>query len=171
MEYNVIAGSGEVPAEHCLCFCKPVVINGKSYTTEIKSYTLQTDGRNYLRIEVNDDGWNPFNKWVFWHGFFCLGTGDEIIAVDLKTLENRRYSVDMYFGYFREHGEMLLAASAAGVLAFDTKMDLLWRNESLAVDGVTFGGVSENVLEISCEMAPPGGWVDKRLDILTGREL
>lgn len=55
MEYNIIAGSGEVPAEHCLCFCKPVVIKGKPYTADSKSYTVQIDGRNYLRIEVNDD--------------------------------------------------------------------------------------------------------------------
>lgn len=171
MEYNVIANSGEVPAEHCLCFCKPVFVNGKSYTTQSKSYTVQIDGRNYLRVEVNDDGWNPFNEWVFWHGSFCLGTGSDIIAVDLDTLEYKRYSVNMYFGYFLEYNDMLLAASASGVLAFDKNMNLLWRNENLAVDGVTFGGVSENVLEISCELDPPGGWVDKRLDIRTGEEL
>lgn len=171
MEYNVVADSGEVPAEHCLCFCKPVVINGKLYTTEGKFYTVQIDGRNFLRVEVNDDSWNPFNEWVFWHGSFCLGTGDEVIAVDPVTFEHKRYPVDMYFGYFLEHEEMLFAASAAGVLAFDKNMDLLWRNENLAVDGVCFGGVCENVLEISCELDPPGGWVDKRLDIRTGKEL
>lgn len=170
MEY-IIPDSGEVHAEHCLCFYKPVVINGKSYNIEDKFYTVQIDGRNYLRVKVNDDSWNPFNDWVFWRGFFCLGTGDEIIAVDLKSLEYKRYSVDMYFGCFSEYEEMLLAASAAGVLAFNAKMDLLWRNESLAVDGVTFGGVSGNVLDISCELDPPGGWVDKRLDIRTGKEL
>lgn len=73
--------------------------------------------------------------------------------------------------YFLEHEEILFAASAAGVLAFDRNMDLLWRNESLAVDGVTFGDIHGDVLEISCELDPPGGWVDKRLEILTGREL
>lgn len=171
MEYSVIADSGEVPAEHCLCFCKPVVIKDKSYTADSKFYTVQIDGRNYLRIEVNDDSWNPFNDRVFWRGFFCLGTGSDIIAVDLETLEYKQYSVDMYSGFFLEHGEMLLVASAAGVLSFDTKMNLLWRNENLAVDGVTFGGISGNVLDISCELDPPGGWVDKRLDIRTGEEL
>ena len=164
MEYNVIADSGEVSAEHCLCF-------GTLRLGADKFYTVQKDGRNYLRIEVDDDSWNPFNDRVFWRGFFCLGTGDDIIAVDLTSLEYKRYSVDMYFGYFLEHGEMLLAASGAGVLAFDRNMDLLWRNESLAVDGVTFGEVCGSVLEISCELDPPGGWVDKRLDILTGKKL
>lgn len=171
MEYNLIANSGEIPAEHCLCFCEPVFINGKSYTTEGKFYTVQIDGRNYLQIEVNDDSWNPFNKWVFWRGFFCLGTGTDIIAADLETLEYKRYSVDMYFSCFLEYGEMLLAASASGVLAFDTKMDLLWKNENLAGDGVIFGDVSGNILDISCDADPPGEWVDKRLDIRTGKEL
>lgn len=171
MEYCVITDSGEARAEHCLCFRKPLHINGKPYAVKSKFYTVQKNGRNYLRVEVNDDVWNPFNDVVLWRGFFCLGTGDEIIAVDLDTLEYKQYSVNCYFGYFAEHEEMLLAASAAGVLAFDAKMDLLWRNENLAVDGVTFGGVSGNVLDVSCELDPPGGWVDKRLDILTGNEL
>lgn len=159
MKYNVIENSGKVPAEHYLKF-------GSG-----KHYAVRADGRVLLRVEVDNDEWNPFNCGIVWRGYFCLGTGGEIIAVDLATLEYKRYSVEWYFGYFLEHGETLFAASAAGVLAFDTKMDLLWRNESLAVDGVTFGGVSGNVLEISCELDPPGGWVDKRLDILTGREL
>lgn len=164
MEYNVIADSGEVPAEHCLCF-------GTLRLGTDKFYTVQKDVRNYLRIEVDDDSWNPFNKWVFWRGFFCLGTGDEVIAVDLDTLEYKRYSVDWYFGYFLEHEEMLFAASAAGVLAFDKNMELLWRNESIAVDGVTFNGIENSALCVSCELDPPGGWVDKRLDIRTGKEL
>lgn len=159
MEYDIIVGSGEVSSEHCLKL-------GSG-----KHYTVQVDGRNYLRVEVDDDDWNPFNDGAVWRGYFCLGTGGEIIAVDLTTFEYKRYSVNWYFGYFLEHEETLFAASAAGVLAFDTKMDLLWRNETLAVDGVTFGGVFGDVLEISCELDPPGSWVDKRLDIQTGNEL
>ncbi|MDE6733655.1 MAG: hypothetical protein K2J77_12385 [Oscillospiraceae bacterium] len=159
MEYNIISNSGEVSAEHCLKL-------GSG-----KHYIVQVDGRDYLRVEVDDDDWNPFNDGTVWRGYFCLGTGSEIIAIDLTTFEYKRYSVDWYFGSFLEYEEMLFAASAAGVLAFDKNMDLLWRNESLAVDGVTFGGVFGEVLEISCELDPPGGWVDKQLDIQTGREL
>lgn len=159
MEYNVIANSGEVPAKHFLKF-------GSG-----KHYAVRADSQELLRVEVDNDDWNPFNDGIVWRGYFCLGTGGEIIAVDLQTLEYKRYSVEWYFGYFLEHEEILFAASAAGVLAFDTKMDLLWRNESLAVDGVTFGDIRGGVLEISCELDPPGGWVDKRLDIQTGREL
>lgn len=159
MEYKVISDSGEAAAEHYLEF-------GSG-----KLYAVRADGRDLLRVEVDNDVWNPFNCGIVWRGYFCLGTGSEIIAVDLTTFEYKRYSIDWYFGYFLEHGETLFAASAAGVLAFDGNMELLWRNESLAVDGVTFGGVCGGVLEISCELDPPGGWVDKRLDILTGSEL
>lgn len=159
MEYEIIPGSGEIPAEHLLKF-------GSG-----KHYAVRVDGRDHLRVEVDDDEWNPFNDGIIWRGYFCLGTGSEIIAVDLETLEYKRYSVDWYFGRFLEYEEILFAASAAGVLVFDKNMDLLWRNEGLAVDGVTFGGVSGNVLEISCELDPPGGRVKKRLDIQTGKEL
>ena len=159
MEYEIIPDSGGTAAEHYL-----KIGSGKFYT-------VRTSGRDLLRVEVDNDDRNPFNDGVVWRGYFCLGTGGVIIAVDLTTLEYKRYSVDWYFGSFLEREETLFAASAAGVLAFDKNMDLLWRNESLAVDGVTFGGVCGGVLEISCELDPPGGWVDKRLDIQTGREL
>lgn len=159
MEYEIIPDSGEIPAEHFLRL-------GSG-----KHYAVRGDGRDHLRVEVNDDEWNPFNDGIVWRGYFCLGTGSEIIAVDLTALEYKRYSVDGYFGRFLELGETLFAASAAGVLAFDKNMDLLWRNEGLAVDGVTFGDIRGDVLEISCELDPPGGWVEKRLDIQTGKEL
>lgn len=162
MEYEIIPNGGEIPAEHFLKL-------GSG-----KHYAVRADGRDLLRVEVDDDDWNPFNDGIVWRGYFCLGTGSEIIAVNLQTLEYKRYSVDWYFGRFLELDKTLFAASAAGVLAFDKNMDLLWRNESLAVDGVIFrevGGVCGDVLEVSCELDPPGGWVDKRLDIQTGTEL
>lgn len=121
--------------------------------------------------EFEDNAWNPFNEFITWHDFFCFGAGDKIVAANLETLEQKSYKVDMYFGRFYPCGDILLAASAAGVLAFNEKAELLWRNENLAVDGVTFGGVSGNVIDISCETDPPGGWADKRLDIRSGKTL
>lgn len=121
--------------------------------------------------EFTDNAWNPFNACITWHDFFCFGAGDKIIAANLETLEQKCFEVETYFGYFYPCGDILLAASAMGVLAFNEKTELLWRNEKLAVDGVTFGGISGNVLDISCETDPPGGWVNKRLDIRSGKEL
>lgn len=122
--------------------------------------------------ELAETAWNPFNACTVWRSYFCAGAGDKIIAADLETFEQKRYQAEWYFGRFYLHDDMLFAASAAGVLAFDEKMELVWRNEKLAVDGVTFSGVSENgVLSVSCELDPPGGWVDKRLSILTGKEV
>lgn len=159
MEYDVIENSGEIFAERRFKF------------GEGRSFTVKADGRDLLCVEVNPDEWNPFGEWVIWHDHFCLGTGSEMIAVNLRSFEYRRIEVDMYFGYFYQYGEMLFTASAAGVLAFDKNMELLWRNEDLAVDGVTFSGVVGSELYVSCEMDPPGGWVAKRLDIYTGNEI
>ena len=121
--------------------------------------------------EFTENAWNPFNACITWRDFFCFGAGDKIIAANLETLEQKRYAAKSYFGHFYPSDDILFAASAAGALAFDEKMELIWRNENLAVDGVTFGGVSGNVLDISCETDPPGGWVDKCLDIRSGKEL
>lgn len=121
--------------------------------------------------EFAENDWDPFNEFMVWHGFFCFGAGDKIITASLETQEQKRYAVRSYFGHFYPCRDILFAASAEGLLAFDEKMELLWRNEKLAVDGVTFGGISGNVVDISCEMDPPGGWVDRRLDIRSGKEL
>lgn len=158
-EYVFSPNCGEITAEHYLKL-------GSG-----KFYALREDGRSFLRIEVDRDDWNPFNSAAIWGRFFCLGTGSKIIAVNLNTLEYRQIDVDSYFGYFYQYGGILFAASASGVLAFDGEMDLLWRNESIAVDGVKFGGVEDGALCVSCELDPPGGWVDKRLDIANGKLL
>ncbi len=158
-EYSVIEDSGETAAKYYLRF------------GEGKFCTVLADGENFLRVEVDSNKWNTFSRGIMWCDHLCLGIGDEIIVVDLKTFVHRIYKADMYFGSFFENGELLFAASGTGVLAFNAEMELLWRNEDLAVDGVCFGGVCGNVLAISCEMDPPGGWHEKRLDIRTGKEL
>lgn len=158
-EYELVKNCGEVAAEHCL-----KIGSGKFYA-------LRLHGRNILRVEVNSDDWNPFNSGAVWERFFCLGTGSEIFIVDLNTFDYRQIKVDGYFGYFFQYGDMMFMASASGVLAFDTEMNLLWQNESIAVDGVLFHGVEDGALCVSCELDPPGGWVDKRLDIATGKLL
>lgn len=158
-EYELIKNCGEAAAEHCL-----KIGSGKFYA-------LSLHGRNVLRVEVNSDDWNPFNSGTVWGRFFCLGTGSEIIIVDLNTFEYRQIKVDGYFGYFFQYGDMMFAASASGVLAFGEEMDLLWRNEDIAVDGVLFHGIEDGALCVSCELDPPGGWVDKRLGIITGEPL
>ena len=158
-EYELIKNCGEVAAEHSL-----KIGSGKFYA-------LRLYEQNVLRVEVDNDDWNPFNTGTVWGRFFCLGTGSKIILVDLNAFEYRQIKVDGYFGYFFQYGDMMFAASASGVLAFDTEMNLLWRNENISVDGVLFHGVEDGSLCVSCELDPPGGRVDKRLDIATGELL
>ena len=156
-EYELIKNCGEVAAEHCL-----KIGSGKFYA-------LRLHERNVLRFEVDNDDWNPFNAAIVWGKYFCLGTGSNIVIVDLNTLKYRSIKVVGYFGYFFQYGDMLFAASSWGVLAFNMEMNLLWRNEDISVDGVLFHGVEDGALCVSCELDPPGGWVDKRLDIVTGK--
>ena len=158
-EYEFIKNCGGISAERCL-----KIGSGKFYA-------LRLYERNVLRVEVDNDDWNPFNSGTVWGKYFCLGTGSKIIIVDLNTLEYRCIEVDWYFGYFFQYSDMMFAASASGVLAFDTEMNLLWRNEDIAVDGVLFHGVEDGALCVSCELDPPGGWADRRLDIVTGELL
>lgn len=49
-------------------------------------------------------------------------------------------------------------------------MNILWKNAELACDGVIVHGISDDGknLNVSCEIDPPGGWVDKKVDITNG---
>ena len=59
---------------------------------------------------------------------------------------------------------MLFVLFGNGVIAFDNNMHEKWRQSGLAEDGVIVNEIeNDNVLVLSCEMDPPGGWVTKKL--------
>ncbi len=160
-EIEVFADSEEVPAEHCMRF-------GAN-----KFYTVRIDGENFLRLETDRDDWNQcFNEYILWRGWFVLGTGEQVIAVNLKTLECKQYAVDFYFNGFREYGETLFVQSGTEVLAFGGDMELLWRREGLADDGAAVFAVKDGTVFVNCIFDPPDGdTVEIRLDILSGKTL
>lgn len=66
----------------------------------------------------------------------------------------------------------MFVLSGRGVIAFDNKVYEVWRQSMLAEDGVRVVEEMENdnVLVLSCEMDPPGGWVTRKINIYDGKE-
>lgn len=76
----------------------------------------------------------------------------------------------MYFGYFVTTTDAVYVLDGTGIIAFRANLIEKWRNHNLAVDGVTFGGIVNNqIMKVSCEMNPPGKWVERKIDIHTGK--
>lgn len=135
-----------------------------------KSYTVMNNVKPILCVEVRDTN-NPFDTAYVFGKWLLIGCFDEIYIVDIEKTEYRTIRVPGYFGYFRELGDRLYIFTCVGIIAFDKDMKKLWQNDSLAVDGVTGGKLSEDgrYLTVSCELDPPGGWVDVTISTETGR--
>lgn len=74
------------------------------------------------------------------------------------------------FGYFVLSKEAVYILDGSGIIAFNENLDEIWRNHSLAIDGVTFQEMlGDEIMSISCEMDPPGGWVNRKINVKTGK--
>ena len=61
-------------------------------------------------------------------------------------------------------------ASGEQLYCFDNACELVWISDSIAVDGITIHQITDDGIEVSCEMDPPGGWVWRTLSLEDGKE-
>lgn len=130
-------------------------------------YHVSGDERPYLQVET--DSKRLFDTAVIYYNYLLIGAFDKVYFINLWDLQVTKIDVDMYFGYFVTTPDAVYILDGTGVIAFNANLNEKWRNHTLAVDGVTFEEIIDNqIMRISCEMDPPGGWVDKKIDIQTG---
>ena len=130
-------------------------------------YYILCDNKPYLKVGV--DLKMPFDDAVIYNNHLLIGDSDKVYFVGLTDLEITEIEVEMYFGYFVLSKEAVYILDGSGIIAFNDNLDEIWRNHSLAIDGVTFKEMLDNeIMSISCEMDPPGGWVDRKINIKTG---
>ena len=137
-----------------------------------RSYTVMKRGKPFLCVTAEETG-NTFDTAVVFGKWLLIGCFRTVYIVDIEKKEYSEMEIPMYFGYFREIGDKLYIFTGVGIIAFDRNMNRLWQNDDLAVDGVTYGELSDDgkTMEISCEMDPPGGWIDRTISTETGRVL
>lgn len=132
-----------------------------------KFYYVLCENKPYLKVEV--DLKKLFDDAIIFNDYLMIGTYDKVFFVDLANLSIAEMNVEMYFGYFVISNDAVYVLDGTGIIAFDAKLNEIWRNHSLAVDGVTFQGmIDDEIMSISCEMDPPGGWVDRKINIKNG---
>ncbi len=131
-----------------------------------RCYYVLCDNQPYLKVEVNLK--NLFDDAVVYNNFLLVGTFDKVYFINLVDLRITQINVEMYFGCFVTTKDTVYILDGSGIIAFDTNLNEIWTNHNLAIDGVTFHGIGDEIMSVSCEMDPPGGWVDRKINIKSG---
>lgn len=130
-------------------------------------YYVLCDNKPYLKVEV--DLKKPFDDAVIYKNYLLIGVSEKVYFISLTDFEVTEIEVEMYFGYFVVYKEAVYILDGSGIIAFNKNLDEIWRNHSLAIDGVTFQELlDDEIMSISCEMDPPGGWVNRKINMKTG---
>lgn len=134
---------------------------------DFRYYYVLRNNKPYLKVEV--DLKDIFDDVVIYNNHLLVGTCDKVYFVNLSDFQITKLEVEMYFGYFVLSKEAIYILDGTGIIAFNKSLVEIWRNHSLAIDGVTFQEMlDDEIMSISCEMDPPGGWVNKMINIKSG---
>lgn len=134
-------------------------------------YSVYKDGVPFLEVTAPRCDWNPFNTAYIFINYLCIGLGENVYFISVETGGVKKTNVSPYFGSFYKYKERLYIASGEHLYCFDYACELVWFSESIAVDGITIINITENGIEVSCEMDPPGGWVHRTLSLEDGRQI
>lgn len=130
-------------------------------------YYVLFDDKPYLKVEVSIK--NTFDNAIIYNNHLLIGSSEKVYFINLSSFEITELEVEMYFGYFVVFKETIFILDGNGIIAIDEKLGEIWRNHSLAIDGVIFQEMlDDEIMSISCEMDPPGGWVDRKINIKNG---
>lgn len=163
--YDIISLKNSVYSAYDFECVKKIMLGGDRF------YYVLKNGDPFLRVEVDLTS-SAFDTAVVFHEYLCIGVEDKVFFIDMNSFECRQICIPMYFGSFYIYRDMLFVLSGTGVIAFDSKIHEIWRQSMLAVDGVVAEKIeNDNVLVLSCEMDPPGGWVTKKVNIFSGKEM
>ncbi|MBR0484058.1 MAG: hypothetical protein IJJ69_04660 [Oscillospiraceae bacterium] len=139
-----------------------------------KKYFVSKNGIPYLTAEVNDIS-DYFDKACIFGKYLCIGSGHAVMFVNLETFASISMEVSMYFGYFFVYQDVLYIASGKGIVAVDSALHTIWKNDRLADDGVIIHEVLESreALRISAQESLPYGeyWKEKLVSLKTGEQV
>ena len=135
-----------------------------------KVFCVYKDDAPYVSVEVNLLNSEHFTDSLIVGDYLLIGNYYEgVYVIDLLNLSFDHIAVDGYFGYFVEDGECIYILGCENIIAMNRECSVLWKSDCIAVDGITCEGIEGKTMQVTCEMDPPGGWVDKKIDLCTGK--
>lgn len=131
-------------------------------------YYVLSDEEPYLYVNVKY--FSLFACAVVFGDYLFVGNyTDGIYIVCLKDFVVQEIAVDGYFGYFEKNSDVLYALGCSNIIAFDKCARMIWISENIAIDGIIFQEIENDIMRVECEMDPPEGWGRRKLDINTGK--
>ena len=135
-----------------------------------KIFYVYKDDTPFLSVEVNILIGDFFIDSIIFGDYLYIGNYYEgVYVINLKDFTFNRVSVDGYFGYFVKNKDCIYILGCENIIAFDIDANIVWKSDQIAVDGIVCDGIEGQIMYISCEMDPLGGWKDMKIDILTGK--
>ena len=107
---------------------------------------------------------------VFCKDYLVIPSDDIVLFISLIDFTvKEKVKPSYYVSDLLSANDVVYIFDCDGIIAINSDLEILWENHSLAIDGTKFVGfASDDIMEISCDMDPPGGWVDKRISIRDG---
>lgn len=131
-------------------------------------------------IDFGEASHVPFREELFWESTrtIIIGGGNVVYAFDVDGGElQTSICVPSLFGHLAlitiptasgTLEEVLLIMGWTDVHVVDSDFKTRWVARDVAIDGIVFSEIRDNVIIVSAEIDPPGEWVEVALDVFTG---
>jgi hypothetical protein len=136
------------------------------------SYVTLADGdRPVLRVDVYAYGPDSFafQDAIVWHDNLVIGFGSHVHVVALADRSTVTVSLGGYYGHLHPTPSYLLIASADRLFRMEPDRSVLWRTDTLAVDGVVVHDAGPPIIRGEAEQEPPRGWEPFTITATDGR--
>ena len=148
---------------------EPIKIGGTSASgrTPDAFVVIEREGKAFARIDLFSNGSGAFTALVPWGRY--VGHADVVHLIDPATRVVQSIACDGYFGHVYPLPERLLVASATSLICLDHAGGIVWRSDSLGIDGVVVECVDNVCVVGKGEWNPPGDWRPFRISLANGQ--
>jgi len=142
-------------------------------STADRFVTVDSEQGPLLRVDLyrSSEESSTFEQLCMWSGFIAIGWGHHLYLVKPLTREASALDLGSYFGRMYATEQRLLVASAECLCCVGPHGSLLWRSDTLGIDGVVVDQVLDGKVHGQGEWDPPGGWRPFSVSLYTGREV
>lgn len=133
-----------------------------------KTYYIYRDNDPVAIVNINK--YDFFTDAIIFNDYAIIGNYYEgIYAISLSDYCVRNIKIKGYFGYFEIYNDVLYVLGCENIVAIGHDFELIWESDVLAVDGVVCDCIKDYTMMISCEMDPPGGWIERTISLTDGK--
>lgn len=120
---------------------------------------IENNNALLLRLDFPVE-WGAFREVEVFGDHVAIGVQDMFYLFDITKQSCMTLKLDGYFGHLYIEGGELFVCSATDIICIGSDGATRWTSDKIAVDGVIINSFDGNILRVSAEMDPPGGWVD-----------